>query len=340
MFRPSHWSNPADARLPAGRRATRAVRRGWCALGWPGDQPIAAAGIAASSDAFVLTLLGHGNIAVYDASLSGVGHRPVAADGDRVASVAPPVQLRDNAIRVDGFTQPSLADGKEYRMTTRKGAGLLMSGPTCPSDKEKEFNRWYNEEHLAERLSVPGFLSARALRGGQGRPEASGALRARERCRDEKRGVHERVDNSTPGASATGRRRSRNDFIRNITTMIHPKALSPRRRRAAWPRRCRIGRKWTSRRSRCGVQRLVQHDLRANYERLPGVIRGRRYRAWSARHVPSRPTSSSIPGVGERRMARPRDASPVTKRIRPHMKHTKGSPGVWVKTFEAQVGAR
>ena len=24
-----------------------------------------------------------------------------------------------------------------------------------PADKEKEFNRWYNEEHLAERLGCP-----------------------------------------------------------------------------------------------------------------------------------------------------------------------------------------
>jgi hypothetical protein len=34
---------------------------------------------------------------------------------------------------------------------------------------EEDFNRWYEEEHLAERMSVPGFLHARrfvALEGG------------------------------------------------------------------------------------------------------------------------------------------------------------------------------
>ena len=29
-----------------------------------------------------------------------------------------------------------------------------------------------------------------------------------------------------------------------------------------------------------------------------------------------------------------RDISPVTHRIRPHMRHAPGSPGVWIKTFQ------
>jgi len=45
-------------------------------------------------------------------------------------------------------------------MTTQKGTGLLMVWTDVPADKEDELNRWYNEEHLAERLSIPGFLSA------------------------------------------------------------------------------------------------------------------------------------------------------------------------------------
>src|SRR6266496_2688212 len=43
--------------------------------------------------------------------------------------------------------------------TTKKGSALLMVCADVPADKEKDFNRWYNEEHLAERLAIPGFLS-------------------------------------------------------------------------------------------------------------------------------------------------------------------------------------
>jgi hypothetical protein len=45
-------------------------------------------------------------------------------------------------------------------MTQKKGTGLLMVWAGVPADKEADFNRWYNEEHLAECLSIPGFLSA------------------------------------------------------------------------------------------------------------------------------------------------------------------------------------
>ena len=54
-------------------------------------------------------------------------------------------------------------------MAKKKGTGLLMVWAEVPAAKEPEFNRWYNEEHLAERMAVPGFLSAaryEAVKGG------------------------------------------------------------------------------------------------------------------------------------------------------------------------------
>jgi hypothetical protein len=53
--------------------------------------------------------------------------------------------------------------------TKKRGSALLMVWCDVPADKEPEFNRWYNEEHLDERMSVPGFLSAaryEAVKGG------------------------------------------------------------------------------------------------------------------------------------------------------------------------------
>ena len=51
----------------------------------------------------------------------------------------------------------------------KKGTGLLMVWADVPANKEDEFNRWYNEEHLAERMAIPGFLSGaryEAVKGG------------------------------------------------------------------------------------------------------------------------------------------------------------------------------
>src|SRR5205809_6497373 len=56
-------------------------------------------------------------------------------------------------------------------MTAKKGTGLLMVWADVPADKEAEFNRWYNEEHLAERLSIPGFLSGARYEAVKGNPK-------------------------------------------------------------------------------------------------------------------------------------------------------------------------
>ncbi len=45
-------------------------------------------------------------------------------------------------------------------MSAKKGTGLLMVWSEVPDHLEDKYNRWYNEEHLAERLAVPGVLSA------------------------------------------------------------------------------------------------------------------------------------------------------------------------------------
>ena len=39
--------------------------------------------------------------------------------------------------------------------------GLLLTMTEPPAAMDEEFNAWYDTEHMAERLSIPGFLSAR-----------------------------------------------------------------------------------------------------------------------------------------------------------------------------------
>ena len=54
-------------------------------------------------------------------------------------------------------------------MVSKKGRGLLMVYTDVAPEHENEFNRWYNEEHIPERLSIPGVLNAArytAVRGG------------------------------------------------------------------------------------------------------------------------------------------------------------------------------
>ncbi len=55
-------------------------------------------------------------------------------------------------------------------MPARKGNGLLMVYTDVGAEHEEEYNRWYNEEHIPERLPIPGVLNAARYEAVQGGP--------------------------------------------------------------------------------------------------------------------------------------------------------------------------
>ena len=52
-----------------------------------------------------------------------------------------------------------------------QGKGLLAVWTDIPAHIEADFNHWYDEEHLAERAGIPGFLNARRYVSLQGTPK-------------------------------------------------------------------------------------------------------------------------------------------------------------------------
>jgi hypothetical protein len=52
---------------------------------------------------------------------------------------------------------------------TQANAVLVVQVDIDPADDE-EFNRWYDEEHVPEKLATPGFISARRFRVHDGAP--------------------------------------------------------------------------------------------------------------------------------------------------------------------------
>jgi len=51
------------------------------------------------------------------------------------------------------------------------GQGLLAVWTDIPANLEEDFNRWYNEEHIAERVGIPGFLNGRRYLSLEGAPK-------------------------------------------------------------------------------------------------------------------------------------------------------------------------
>ncbi len=53
----------------------------------------------------------------------------------------------------------------------KNGRGLLLIMMEIDPEHEEDFNRWYAQEHIAERLGIPGVLSARRFKVTEGSPK-------------------------------------------------------------------------------------------------------------------------------------------------------------------------
>jgi hypothetical protein len=220
-------------------------------------------------------------------------------------------------------------------MANKKGAGLLMVWCEVPADKEAEFNRWYNEEHLAERLSVPGFLSAARYEAVKGGPKHLAVYELENAAVMESDAYKKVSNNPTPWTKKTGPQAVATTFIRNIYSLIHPKALSAADAQRGMAPALQIGRMDVPREVDSEWNNWYNTVYVPNYEKVPGVIRGRRYRA-----VVGEPTYMTFYEFAHSKVSESaewnaqRDAVPVSTKMRGHMRHAQGSPGVYVKTFE------
>ena len=219
--------------------------------------------------------------------------------------------------------------------TKKKGTGLLMVWADVPADKEEEFNRWYNEEHLAERMSIPGFLSAARYEAVKGGPKHLAYYELESPAVLESAAYKRVSENPTPWTKRSGPGTIAAGYIRNVYTMIHPQTLPSTVEQSGMAPSLQIG--------RMDVPAAIDADFNSwyntiyvpNYEKVPGVIRGRRYRAVSGTPMYLTLYEFEHPKVSESAEWKvQQSASPVSERIRPHMKHAPGSPGVYIKTFE------
>ena len=218
---------------------------------------------------------------------------------------------------------------------SKKGTGLLMVWCDVPADKEPEFNRWYNEEHIDERLSVPGFLSAARYEAVKGGPKHLAVYELESPAVLQSAAYKKVSANPTEWTRRSGPNAIATTFIRNVYSQIHPATVTPAVAASGMAPALQLGRMDVPAEVDAEFNNWYNTIYVPNYEKVPGVIRGRRYRA-----VEGTPTYLTFyefehPKVSETPewMAQ-RDASPITARIRPHMHHAPGSPGVYVKTFE------
>src|SRR5579871_2715430 len=68
-------------------------------------------------------------------------------------------------------TRPGMTKAKKDIPMPIAGKGMLLTSMDVDAEHEADFNRWYDREHLEERVAIAGFIEARRYVAEEGAPK-------------------------------------------------------------------------------------------------------------------------------------------------------------------------
>ena len=218
-------------------------------------------------------------------------------------------------------------------MANKKGTGLMLVGADIPADKEADFNKWYQEEHLQELMGVPGILNAARYEATKSGPKhlAVYELESVDVVNTDAFKNRPRTDwgqKVSPSLIGT-------NFFNLVLDMIHPGALTDDIAGSDMANALQIGRMDVPAANDDDWNKWYSGVYVPNYEKCPGVIRGRRWRA-----VRGEPQYATVYEFEDENVSeteewlKQREIHPDNPRMRDVMTHAAGSPGIWRKTFQ------
>ena len=217
-------------------------------------------------------------------------------------------------------------------MPNKKGRGLLMVFADVPAEVEDEFNRWYDEEHIPERLSIPGVLDVARYVAVRGGPKYLACYELSEATAWYSDAWQYHLNNPTewsqrmsPGIVATV-------YIRNLYKLIHPGDVPEETAQADMSPALLVGRMSVPVEVEAQFNNLYNHDRLPQTEGIPGYIRARRFEA-----TMGEPKFITVHEMGSVEVADSPEwrawggaGSDIWRdTIRPQMVHAEGSPGVY-----------
>ncbi len=220
-------------------------------------------------------------------------------------------------------------------MANKKGAGLLMVWCEVPADIEDEFNRWYNEEHIEERLSIPGVLSAARYEAVVSGPKHLAVYELESSAVMESDDYLRVRSNPTEWSNRMSPEYTATTYVRNVYEMIHPAGLTDEIASSPMAPALQIGRMDIPPEVEAEWNHWYDTVYVPNYETVTGVRRGRRYTAavGQPKYLTMYEFDNTEVSKGEDWL-RQQTAHPDNARMREAMLHLPESPGVWRKTFE------
>ncbi|MEI9806239.1 MAG: hypothetical protein WDN48_20045 [Pseudolabrys sp.] len=215
-----------------------------------------------------------------------------------------------------------------------RGTGLLMVWTDIDRQYEAEFNEWYNQEHIAAMLEVPGILGAGRYKAIEGGPKylaiyeledhdvlQSAAYRDGIRYRFSER--RRRVSGSHIGRN----------FLRNAYRQIYPARNNPIDIRKEMPPFIQLG--------RMDMPAAVEEEFNAWYNtayipaylEIPGCLGVRRFRAIDAQPAYLTVYDLKDPSLrASKAWDDARKSNPWSARMQP-LRHDKNSPAIYELIF-------
>ena len=219
-------------------------------------------------------------------------------------------------------------------MTAKKGTGLLMVWSEVPADQEEEYNRWYDEEHIGDLLAVPGFLNGGRYQAVKGGPKYLACYEVESPAVFETETYMNLRANPSDWAKRMSPRVISTALIRNVYQQIFPETVSGAVAQSEMAPALQIG--------RMAVPAEIDDDFNQwynaiyvpNYEKVPGCIRGRRYRA-----LVGEPEYATVYEFEHEKVSESaqwntaRDLDTGSAVMRARMTHADGSPGIYRRIF-------
>jgi len=225
-------------------------------------------------------------------------------------------------------------------MAVKKGRGLLMVYVDVPAALEDEFNRWYNEEHIPERLAIPGVLNAARYEAVRGGPKYLACYELEEPEAYFSDVWQQRLANPTAWTRRMSPEKIGTRFVRNVYRLIYPETVSVEIAQADMAPALLVGRMEVPESLDTAFNTAYNAERLPLYRTIPGYTRARRFIAvrrepadepqYTTVHECQHPEVADSPEWDAVRKAH----TPVwSERLSQHMRFAQGSPGVYRRIF-------
>lgn len=222
-------------------------------------------------------------------------------------------------------------------MPDLKASGLFLVWSEVPADKDEDFNRWYNDEHLADLVAIPGVLNAARYEAVSGSPKY---LAAYELTNPEVRDTPEYQEHLIKPSEWSNRVNLQGiatRLIQNNYRQIYPTEVSAEVAGSDMAPVLQIGRMTIPEDLEDEWNTFYNSTYAPNYATVPGCIRFRRYALYKG-HGPKYSVvyefeNENVSQTPEWFAAREKSGGSLGD-LYPRMSHDDGSPGVYKKVFQ------